>query len=164
MSQNDIEQRYRFLLAFLIEKGVLTNQRYSNGTWVLRGVYGVDDSGLKGAGRTAEEAIDNAIIANQLDPAAAGKFWQQTHEAIASETSSNSCLDLHSFMSVSTAQKYDELLAATEKFGASLRVVFDHQKDVWFLEVWKQGTRIRVWSRPPSKLESGLTELISSFQ
>jgi hypothetical protein len=81
------EARYRFLLGFLIERGVLTDQRYRNGTWCLRGIYGVDDSGLKGAGRTPEEAIDNAIVAANLDPVAAEKFWQQTHEAIAGQQS-----------------------------------------------------------------------------
>lgn len=164
MSQTDIEQRYRFLLAFLIEKGVLTNQRYSNGTWVLRGVYGVDDSGIKGAGLTPEQAIDNAIIANQLDPAAASKFWQKTHEVIASEQSSDKCLDLHVFMSVSVAQKYEELLQLTENMNASLRIMFDREKNVWFIEVWKFGSRIRFWSRPPSELEAGLTALINSFK
>ncbi|MDP2074601.1 hypothetical protein [Hydrogenophaga sp.] len=86
LSNLNADDRYRFLLGFLIEKGVLTNKRYDNGTWILRGVYGVDDSGLKGAGRTPEEALDNAIIAAQLDPVAAGKFWQDTHAALASTT------------------------------------------------------------------------------
>ena len=66
----------------MIERGVLTNRRYSNGTWVLRGIYGVDDSGIKGAGLSAEEAVDNAIIANALDHVAADKFWQATHSAL----------------------------------------------------------------------------------
>lgn len=72
----DIERRYRFLLAFLLERGVL--DQYSNGIWRLRGIYGVDDSGLKGAGRTPEEAIDNAIVAVNLDPASAEKFWSKS--------------------------------------------------------------------------------------
>lgn len=82
-----IEARYRFLLGFMIEKGILTNKRYDNGTWVLRGVYGVDDSGLNGAGRTAEEAVDNAIIAHQLDEASAERFRQAVHAALASPPS-----------------------------------------------------------------------------
>lgn len=76
-------RRYHYLLGFLIEKGVLTDARYGNGTWCLRGVYGVDDSGLKGAGRTPEEAIDNAITATSLDPVAADRFWSATHQAFA---------------------------------------------------------------------------------
>lgn len=78
-----VEKRYQFLVGFLIEKGVLTNKRYSNGTWVLRGVYGVDDSGLKGAGSTPEQAIDNAITVHQLlSPEAIEKFWRDTHTAM----------------------------------------------------------------------------------
>lgn len=58
---NSNEERYRFLLGLLIDRGVI--HRYPSGTWVLRGIYGVDDSGLRGAGTTPEQAIDNAIIA-----------------------------------------------------------------------------------------------------
>ena len=76
------QQRYRFLLGLLIERGVLTNQRYAEGTWCLRGIYGVDDSGLKGAGRTPEEAVSNAILAQSLDPKTAMKFWSDTHLAL----------------------------------------------------------------------------------
>ena len=78
----EIHKRYRFLLGLLIERGVLTDKRYPNGTWALRGIYGVDDSGLRGAGRTPEEAIDNAIVAQSLDPEAFQKFWATTHEAL----------------------------------------------------------------------------------
>ena len=78
----DDRARYRFLLGFLIERGVLTDKRYGSGTWCLRGVYGVDDSGLKGAGRSPEEALDNAIVATNLDPGAAQKFWSETHAAL----------------------------------------------------------------------------------
>ena len=81
--QEPVEKRYRFLLGLLIERGVLTNTRYSNGTWVLQGIYGVDDSGIRGAGLNPEQAIDNAIVAHGLDPATAAKFWQDTHNAIA---------------------------------------------------------------------------------
>ncbi len=77
------EARYRFLLGFLIERGVLTDKRYNNGTWSLQGIYGVDDSGLRGAGRTPEEALDNAMIAVNLDPQAKEKFWRETHAALA---------------------------------------------------------------------------------
>lgn len=78
----DEQARYRFLLGFLIERGVLTDKRYGTGTWCLRGVYGVDDSGLKGAGRSPEEALDNAIVAANLDPVAAQKFWSEPHAAL----------------------------------------------------------------------------------
>jgi hypothetical protein len=74
------DNRYRFLLSFLLERGVLN--RYDNGVWRLRGIYGVDDSGLKGAGRTPEEALDNAIVAVNLDPVAADKFWRSSCEAV----------------------------------------------------------------------------------
>jgi hypothetical protein len=82
MSNQSESVRYKFLLGFLIEKGVLTNKRYNNGVWCLRGVYGVDDSGLRGAGRNPEEAIDNAIIADGLDIIRAEKFWNTTHQSI----------------------------------------------------------------------------------
>ena len=62
MNADDDLRRYRFLLAFLIERGVI--HQYDNGTWVLRGIYGVDDSGLRGAGTTPEQALDNAITAS----------------------------------------------------------------------------------------------------
>lgn len=55
--------RYRFLLRLLIKRGVV--HQYENGTWVLRGIYGVDDSGLRGAGKTPNEAIDNAMMAER---------------------------------------------------------------------------------------------------
>lgn len=72
--------RYRFLLSFLLDRGVL--HRHKNGVWRLRGIYGVDDSGLKGAGRTPEEALDNAIVAVNLDPVAAEKFWQKSCDEV----------------------------------------------------------------------------------
>lgn len=74
-----IKRRYNYLLSWLVEKNVLTNQRYGNGTWVLRGIYGIDDSGLNGAGRTAEEAIDNAITMTYLDPVQAEEYRQSIH-------------------------------------------------------------------------------------
>jgi hypothetical protein len=74
--------RYRFLMALLIDHGVLTNSRYPNGVWSLQGIYGIDDSGLRGAGRTAEEAIDNAIAAAKLDPADKLTHWRATHETL----------------------------------------------------------------------------------
>lgn len=54
--------RYRFLLELLLEKGVL--HQYTEHTWVLRGIYGVDDSGMRGVGTSPEMAIDNAIKAS----------------------------------------------------------------------------------------------------
>lgn len=81
----DLVKRYNFLLGFLIERGVLTDKRYRNGTWSLQGIYGVDDSGLRGAGRTPEEALDNAIVAVNLEPTAARKFWSDTHAALATQ-------------------------------------------------------------------------------
>ncbi len=83
----EAERRYHYLLGFLIEKGVLTDARYGNGTWVLRGIYGIDDSGLNGAGRTAEEAIDNAILMSSMDPAAAEKHRQAVHAGIGADRS-----------------------------------------------------------------------------
>lgn len=76
-------RRYQFLIGFLIERGVLTEKRYRNGTWSLQGIALVDDSGLRGAGRTPEEALDNAIVASSLDPEAAANFWRATNEALA---------------------------------------------------------------------------------
>ncbi len=58
------DDRYRFLLTMLIDRGVI--HQYPNGTFVLRGIYGVDDSGLRGAGTSPEQAIDNAIIAARV--------------------------------------------------------------------------------------------------
>lgn len=80
--KQDTEKRYRFLLGWLIERGVITNTRYDNGTWVMRGIYGVDDSGLKGAGISPEQAIDNAIIAHGLDQKSSDEFWKETQAAI----------------------------------------------------------------------------------
>ncbi len=74
------KRRYNYLLTFLIDKGVMTNTRYDNGTWVLRGIYGVDDSGLMGAGKSPEEAIDNAITMSTMDPAFAERFRQGIHQ------------------------------------------------------------------------------------
>ena len=82
LAKQDTEKRYRFLLGWLIERGVITNTRYDNGTWVMRGIYGVDDSGLKGAGISPEQAIDNAIIAHGLDQKSSNEFWKETHAAI----------------------------------------------------------------------------------
>lgn len=85
MATNDEDtwkQRYHYLLSMLIEKEVLTNKRYRSGTWVLRGIYGIDDSGLMGAGRTPEEAIDNAITMHKLDPVKAEQFRQTVHKDI----------------------------------------------------------------------------------
>lgn len=82
-TQAGVDGRYRFLLGFLIERGVLTDKRYNNGTWSLQGIYGVDDSGLRGAGRTPEEAIDNAMVAVNLNSVEAQRFWSQTHAALA---------------------------------------------------------------------------------
>lgn len=82
------DKRYNFLLGFLIERGVLTDKRYHNGTWSLQGIYGVDDSGLRGAGLSPEEAIDNAIVMANLDPEASRKFWSETHVALAAKQSS----------------------------------------------------------------------------
>lgn len=83
MSPDDqLKARYRFLMALLIDRGVLTNKRYSTGVWSLQGIYGVDDSGLRGAGTSPEEAIDNAILAARLNPADALTHWRDTHEQI----------------------------------------------------------------------------------
>lgn len=82
MPIQDTEKRYRFLLGWLIERGVITNTRYHNGTWVMRGIYGVDDSGLKGAGISPEQAIDNAIIAHGLGQKSSDEFWKETQAAI----------------------------------------------------------------------------------
>jgi hypothetical protein len=60
----DNEARYRFLLDLLIDRGVI--YRYQNQTWVLRGIYGVDNSGLRGAGPTIAQCLDNAIEAARV--------------------------------------------------------------------------------------------------
>jgi hypothetical protein len=102
------EQRYRFLLSFLLDRGVL--HRHDNGAWRLRGIYGVDDSGLKGAGRTPEEALDNAIVAVNLDPTAAAKFWRESCERVLAtpaapvaapdECPCSKCIDARGVMSI----------------------------------------------------------------
>jgi hypothetical protein len=76
------KRRYNYLLNMLIEKGVLTNTQYSNGTWVLRGIYGIDDSGLMGAGRSPEEAIDNSITMATLTARDAEKLRQEINKGI----------------------------------------------------------------------------------
>ena len=81
----EVSARYRFLMALLIDRGVLTDRRYSNGTWSLQGIALVDDSGLRGAGRTPEEAIDNAIEMARLNPNDRRTKWRETHEQIAQE-------------------------------------------------------------------------------
>ena len=84
MSATDMQARYRFLLGWLLERGVLA--QYPNGTWVLRGIYGVDDSGLRGAGRTPEEALDNAVVAARLlTTKEREQLWQDTHAGIAEQ-------------------------------------------------------------------------------
>lgn len=66
--------RYRFLLAMLIDRGVLRQHdriRQPDGTlgngWILHGIYGVDDSGdYRGWSHLGpEDAIDSAIIATR---------------------------------------------------------------------------------------------------
>lgn len=76
------KRRYNFLLNMLIEKGVLNNTRYNNGTWVLQGMYGIDDSGLMGAGTSPEQAIDNAIMMSSMTVDDAEKFRQKINKGI----------------------------------------------------------------------------------
>jgi hypothetical protein len=54
-------KRYEFLIELLRQRGVL--HEYPDGTWVLKGIYGVDDSGPRGTGKSVEEALDDAIQA-----------------------------------------------------------------------------------------------------
>lgn len=87
-NQKDVraEIRYNFLVNLLIDRGVLKNKRYSNGTWSLQGIYGVDDSGLRGAGLSPEQAIDNAIVMSRIIPNTKewDKKWTETFDAIRS--------------------------------------------------------------------------------
>lgn len=80
-------------MSLLKERTVLNNTRYGPGIWSLQGIYGVDDSGRRGAGTTPEEAIDNAIEASKLDdPRERREHWNKTFKTlhqIVSDTPSN---------------------------------------------------------------------------
>lgn len=55
-------KRYEFLIELLRDRGVL-HQYTDDRRWVLRGIYGVDDSGIRGVGDTIDAALDDAINA-----------------------------------------------------------------------------------------------------